>query len=146
MEEKQFEIVFKNEGGVAEIDAFEALRKFALEKCDEYRKQVPTKIETKAELKAAKDARAALNNTAKMINARKIIEIKERTGKLQSQAKEICDLFESTADLFKAPIEAFEGKEKKPVSTITVKADPATIDKVEAYLKRNKIEYSRKDN
>lgn len=146
MEEKQFEIVFKNEGGVAEIDAFEALRKFALEKCDEYRKQVPSKIETKAELKAAKDARAALNNTAKMINARKIIEIKELTGKLQSQAKEICDLFESTADLFKAPIDAFEGKEKKPVSTLTVKADPATIDKVEAYLKRNKIEYTRKDN
>lgn len=146
MEEEKYDIEITDAGKDLEIKSFETLKGFILEKCDQYRKEVPGDIQSYAELKDCKAKRAALRATSKAINDRKILEVKNLTEKFVSQCKEVCGLLDDTADLFNDPIDRYMGVEKKPTATLTIKADLETIDRVEKYLKKQKIEYKRKDN
>lgn len=145
MQEERYEIEIVNEGKTLEVRGYEALKAFALKRCDEYRKQVPAEITDYSQYKECKAMRAQLRNTAKAINDRKIIEVHALTDSFVSQCKEVCDLLTSTADLFTEPMERYKGKEKAPKGCIVIKGDEEALNRIEKYLRRNGFEYSRKE-
>ncbi len=144
MEEKEFEIECVSDGKTVSLASYETLKAFALERCDGYRKECPTAIVDGFQLKEAKRKRALLNKTAKAINDRRLLEIKELTGEFSDQCREICDIIKGTASLYDERIKAYEGCEAK--ATISAKGTKEEMDRLERYLKRNKYEYSRKEN
>ena len=147
MNERKFEIAYVSDGKSVSLASYETLKAFTLERCDAYRRECPPAIADDIQLKEAKERRAALNRTAKAINDRKILEIKELTGAFTEQVKEICDLIKGTAGLYDDAIKRYEGKTPKEAKTAytIIPADEETSRKLERYLSRNKIEYSKKE-
>lgn len=144
MDEKEYEITYVSDGKTVSLGSYETLKAFTLQRCDEYRKECPGAIADEFQLKEAKKKRALLNKTAKQINDRKVLEIKDLTGTFSDQVREICDLIKATANLYDEKIKAYEGYE--PKGSIAVKGAKDQLDRLERYLKRNKFDYSRKEN
>lgn len=144
MDEKEYEIECVSDGKTVSLSSYETLKAFTLERCDEYRMECPGAIADGFQLKEAKRKRALLNKTAKQINDRKVLEIRDLTGTFSDQVREICDLIKATAALYDEKIKAYEGYE--PKSSITIKGSKEQLDRLERYLKRANYEYSRKEN
>lgn len=144
MDEKEYEIECVSDGRTVSLGSYETLKAFTLERCDEYRRQCPSAIADGFQLKEAKKRRALLNKTAKQINDRKVLEIRDLTGAFSDQVKEICDLIKATAGLYDERIKAYEGYE--PKGSVSVKGTKEGLDRLERYLKRNGYEYTRKEN
>lgn len=129
---------------VVQIENYDLFKKDLISALNE--KYRPIIIQNAQDLILCKESRAELNKLSKNINDAKIEWVRDVTGLLVSQVKEICDIITTKSDEFNQEIKNYTNAvDKKKFGTITIDAyNEEEYNHIIRVLKRAKIDYKEK--
>lgn len=138
--------------------------KVVIENFDEFKADIQNKLETEYKVPVitekldyifCKDQRAKFNKIAETINDEKIAWTKEVVGEMQSQIKELCELFDAKSKEYDKVVKEYEyevlGKERPKVElsklTITIyEGDEFHLENIKSYCKENNLKITERRN